>query len=121
MKLLKCFLVVLIIAFVSCKKGEVPGNMTQYVGTWKGESGDFDEYQLVIKEDGTAEYLETKLGSYKTISGYIYFEGYNFKIGTYRINKKFTANEPPKRVTTSVKPYKYYYAGEFNGISYVKE
>ncbi|MGZ3901484.1 MAG: hypothetical protein ACXVNM_02800 [Bacteroidia bacterium] len=109
-----------ILAVTACKKGEVPGNDSQYVGEWTNKTLE-DQYVLTIKEDGTAKYGEYHLGSYKEISGYIYFDGYDFKIGTYRINKKFKANQPPKRVTTSVNPYKYYYIATFNGIDYKKE
>lgn len=112
--------IVFLFIIISCKKGEVPGNMGHYVGVWDSPGYDAS-YEIVIKQDGTAEYRESTLFSKKEITGYIYFDGYDFKIGARRINKKFKADNPPKRVTLSVQPYKYKYVATFNGVEYTKE
>jgi hypothetical protein len=102
-----------------CKKCETPSNNNSYVGDWLHDADD-GVFKLSIKDDGTPQYDETHVGTFKSVGGYIYFDGYDFKIGLNLINKKFKANDPPKRVTISVKPYKYFYKATFNGIEYKK-
>jgi hypothetical protein len=127
-KLLSLFLVSVAIFLVSCQKGEVPGNNQKYIGTWRNitaSSSNTDSYLLTIHDDGKAEYEEnsTNGASYKTVSvkGYIYFDVYNFKIGSKLINKKFKTNVSPTRVTITVQPYTYYYIATFNGVDYKKD
>lgn len=121
-------LISLIGFLTACKKGEVPGNNQKYVGVWKNEKdkSTTDTYVLTIHEDGKAEYNESTTNGAKysnlSVTGYIYFDGPNFKIGSNRINKKFKTNVSPTRVTTSVKPtYTYYYIATFNNVNYKKE
>ncbi len=129
MKKIVFLLVLLVTCFLSaCKKGEVPGNNQKYVGVWRNEKDktNTDTYVLTIHEDGKAEYTENTTDGIKysnvSITGYIYFDGPNFKIGSNRINKKFKTNVSPTRVTTSVKPtYTYYYIATFNNVNYKKD
>jgi hypothetical protein len=112
--------------FYSCKKGEVPGDKRSYVGYWRGINNSFtDTHFLKIEADGKAEYNEeTSSGisnTTKSAIGYIYFDGYSFKVGNNRINKKFKTDMVPKRVTISAQPYTYYYIATFNGIEYKKD
>ncbi len=93
----KAALIILtIVLSCACKKGEVPSNQSQYVGTWSNKSYD-SQYILTINDNGTAEYSETRPGITKTVSGGIYFDTYDFKIGTFRINKKFKADQASKK------------------------
>lgn len=111
-------LILLLFIISSCQKGEVPGNNMNYIGVWKNTSSFTDQYQLTIKADGTDEYIETHSGSYYKISGGIYFDGYNFKIGTNMVNKKFKTDSTPQRVTLTTNPYTYYSKATFNGVYY---
>lgn len=106
---------------VGCsRKEDIPSINMKYIGLWHYEDSE-SEYTLNIKEDATAEYKEVFIGGYKTVSGYIYFDGNDFKIGTKRINKKFKTQQTPKKIITSTTPYKFYYTATFNGIVYTKE
>ena len=106
------------IILLSCRKGEVPDVNSKYIGIWKNTSDTTNSYRVLIKPDGSGEYHEIKAGVSKDLLGYVYFDGYNFKIGSYRINKKFKADKIPYRITTSIQPYKYYTVATFNGIDY---
>ncbi len=117
-KLISVFVIALLVLVSSCKKGEVPSNCKKFVGTWNSVSSYGSQYQLIIKDNGQAEYYETNAGSYKKVTGGIYFEGYNFKIGTNNINKKFKTDQVPTRVTTSTNPYTFYQTASFNGVAY---
>jgi hypothetical protein len=114
-------ILVAIIVFAGCsRKEDIPSINQKYIGLWTYEDAE-SEYTLNIKEDATAEYKEVFIGGYKTVTGYIYFDGNDFKIGTKRINKKFKTQQTPKKIITSTTPYKYYYTATFNGIVYTKD
>jgi hypothetical protein len=118
---MKKIIIVFLSAFLfACGKEDIPTINLKYIGEWRYE--DYGKkYYLNIKDDATAEYDERSAGAYKNITGYIFFDGNDFKIGTRRINKKFKTNQSPKKVITSMNPYKYYYTATFNGIVYTKD
>jgi len=122
------YFLVIIISFVgsSCQKGEVPDNNQGYVGTWINADASDNNYEIVINANGTAVYHEASFNGVvsKTvdIKGYIFFTGYNFKIGTKNFfGKKFTAQVPPKRVVISLIPYSYSMTATFNNVVYNKQ
>jgi hypothetical protein len=128
MKRLPGFLIAIIsVVVISCKKGEVPDNNQSYIGTWKNADATPDNsYEIIINANGTAEYHAAEMNGATSkqvdIKGGIFFTGFDFKIGSKNlIGKKFTANEPPKRVTTSLKPYTYSMTATFNNVVYSKQ
>jgi hypothetical protein len=129
MKKLTSFLI-LVFSFVilSCQKGEVPDNNQGYIGTWKNADAATSDYsyEIIINANGTAEYHEAGVSGATSkqvdIKGYIFFTDFDFKIGSkHLIGKKFTANVPPKRITTSLKPYTYSMTATFNQVVYSKQ
>jgi len=124
MKSLGLPLVLVIVLFsFSCKKGEIPDSNQRYIGSWKNISDTASSYIVIINADGTAEYHEknTSGAAYKYVDilGFVFFNGYDFKIGTKSLaGKKFKCARLPERVTVTVKPYTYYYLATFNGIEY---
>ncbi len=127
MKLLTTILILILLNLMgSCQKGEIPGNNEKYIGTWRDiNNSQTDTRILVINPDAKAEFNENTTNgiAYKSssVKGYIYFEGYDFRIGSKRIGKKFKTTVPPKRVTITLSPYKYYYIANFNGVDYKKD
>ncbi len=127
MKKFSLISVFFVIFFITnCQKGEIPNNNEKYIGTWRDINNTrTDTRILIINPDAKAEFSENSTSgiSYKSssIKGYIYFEGYDFRIGSKHIGKKFKANQPPKRVTITINPYKYYYIATFNGVGYKKD
>ncbi len=126
MKIYVYIIFILSWALIGCQKGEVPANNQKYIGTWKYEkNSNTNSYILNIYGDGKADYQEysTNGASYKTVTvkGYIYFDNFEFRIGSKLFKKKFSIDSPPTRVTISAKPYKYYSIATFNGINYRKE
>ncbi len=110
------------IILLSCKKGEVPDTNKKYIGNWKNTNNLDESYRIIIRADGTAEYHEKSAATYKDLTGYVFFDGYDFKIGSKNLaGKKFKTNSIPERVTISVTPYKYYLIATFNGIEYIND
>ena len=127
MKKINSILILIVVCFISsCQKGEIPSNNEKYIGTWRDvNNNQTDTRILIINPDAKAAFSENSTSgiSYKSssVKGYIYFEGYDFRIGSKHIGKKFKANQPPKRITVTVTPYKYYYIATFNGVDYKKD
>jgi ribosomal protein L27 len=116
------FLLVLGSFFQSCKKGEVPDTNQKYIGNWRNTNNLDESYRIIIRQDGTAEYHEKSAFGFKDLTGYVFFDGYDFKIGTKNLgSKKFKTNSIPERVTITVTPYQYYLKATFNGIEYINE
>jgi hypothetical protein len=114
-----CLIATTCLLFLSCKKGEVPDTNAKYIGVWKNTSDTTNVYRIVINADGRASYNEQSAASNKNITGYVFFDGYNFKIGTKNfVGEKFKTNSLPQHVTISVDPYKYYTIATFNGINF---
>lgn len=112
-----------VLAFLSsCQKGEVPDINKSYIGTWKNTSDTTNYYLIMIKADGLGEYHSRKGAKYVDITGNVFFDSYDFKIGTKNFaGEKFKTDKVPERVTVSIKPYKYYYIATFNNINYKTE
>ena len=123
MKALHVLIVIALSSLIlSCKKGEVPDTNKKYIGNWRNTNNLDESYRIIIREDGTAEYHEKSAATYKDLTGYVFFDGYDFKIGTKNlVGKKFKTNSIPERVTITVTPYKYYLIATFNGIQYIND
>jgi hypothetical protein len=112
--------VLCILALSSCKK-DIPSDKLGYIGNWECTSCSFDETKILnIKNDGTGKYESVEPGRSLSISGYVKFDGNDFRIGGAIIKKKFKTNQYPSKIVLSLNPYKVKWVATFNGYDYTK-
>ncbi len=108
------------LAFYSCKK-DIPSDKLGYIGNWECTSCSFDETKVLnIKNDGIGKYESVELGRSFSISGYVKFDGNDFRIGGAVIKKKLKTNQYPSKIVLSLNPYKVKWVATFNGYDYKK-
>ena len=108
-----------LLTFVSCKK-DISSNNFNYIGTWNWSDGALSE-QIIIHQDGTGAYTSVGLGFKKDISGYVKFDGDNFKVTAFGIKKGFITYTRPTKVVTSQVPLAYFYMANFNEKTFIRE
>ena len=112
--------VLCLLALSSCKK-DIPSDKLGYIGNWECTSCSFDEIKILnIKNDGTGKYESVEPGRSLSISGYVKFDGNDFRIGGAIIKKKFKTNQYPSKIVLSLVPYKVKWVATFNGYDYTK-
>jgi hypothetical protein len=96
----KLILLFFVAGFMSCQKGEVPDSKSRYIGEWTNTNNLDAQFKIIINANGTAEYHELNGGQTLDITGYVFFSGDNFKIGSKNFaGKKIKTNSSPERVT----------------------
>jgi hypothetical protein len=106
------------LAMTGCGKEPLQSDKLSYVGIWTPKEENPDHtIEVMIKEDGTGSYAESKPGFSKTASGNVYFKSARvFTIGGRILKLKVHVDRFPYRVVESEKPYKYHYEATFNGV-----
>lgn len=111
--------IIVLLTFASCKK-DISSNNYNFIGTWNWNDGALSE-QIIINQDGTGSYKSVGLGFKKDITGYVKFDGDNFKVSAFGIKKGFITYTRPTKVTLSVNPPAHYYMANFNEKIFIRE
>lgn len=112
----------LMLLLFGCAKQEITSDKANFVGVWTPVSPNPDNVlEITINQDGTGRYFHAKPGTQVEFRGNVYFQGFSqLTIGGKIIKKKIKINKPATKVVESLKPYKYHYEAQFDGINYTR-